>query len=58
MVQRRNVVLEGPIHVQLDSANAALMMSAHPQKLALLGSVKVSNILSQIFILLTVFCLR
>ena len=52
--QMRNALSE-PIHVQLETVNVVLMMSAYPQKLALLGSVKVSNMLSQIFIILTVF---
>ena len=38
--QMKNALNE-PIHVQLDSANAALMMRVHPQKRALLGSVRV-----------------
>ena len=50
--QMRNALNE-PIHVQLDTVNVVLMMSAYPQNLALLGSVKVSNMLSQIFIILT-----
>ena len=51
--QMRNALNE-PIHVQLDTVNVVLMMSAYPQKLALLGSVKVSNMLSQIFMIYTV----
>ena len=36
--QMRNALNE-PIHVQLDTVNVVLMMSAYPQKRALLASV-------------------
>ena len=40
--QRRNAVLEEPIHVQLGNANAGKIMSVYPQKRVRLENANVS----------------